>query len=77
MAIPPTPTGILDCRYLLPLEKAKKKLGAQYFPEHRQYGWCGDVAFILHNVLHHGETAQCGVSAIEPLTREIIENTLR
>lgn len=80
-----TPAGFWDCRYLVPFEKAKEKLGAQYFTEHRQYGWCGDGAFIMHDVLDNGETVQCVVSAVEsdqpkersrPLTRDVLEKTL-
>ncbi|TQV97903.1 salicylate hydroxylase protein [Cordyceps javanica] len=81
-----TPAGFWDCRYLVPFEKAKEKLGSQYFAEHRQYGWCGDGAFIMHDVLDNGETVQCVVSAVEqdqpedrsrPLTREILQQTLK
>lgn len=81
-----TPAGFWDCRYLVPFEKAKQKLGAQYFSEHRQYGWCGDGGFIMHDVLDNGETVQCVVSAVEkdqpadrsrPLTREILEEALK
>lgn len=80
-----TPAGFWDCIYLIPFEKAKEKLGAQYFTEHRQYGWCGDGAFIMHDVLDNGETVQCVLSAVEsdqpkersrPLTRGILEMTL-
>ncbi|KAJ3494787.1 hypothetical protein NLG97_g3848 [Lecanicillium saksenae] len=81
-----SPAGFWDCRYLVPFGKAKEKLGAQYFDVHRQYGWCGDGAFIMHDVLDHGETVQCVISAVEenpseerswPLTREILEDKLK
>lgn len=81
-----TPAGFWDCRYLVPIEKAREKLGKEYFEEHRQYGWCGDGAFIMHDVLDNGSTVQCVVSAVEkerpkdrsrPLTREILQTTLR
>ncbi|OAA79155.1 salicylate hydroxylase [Akanthomyces lecanii RCEF 1005] len=80
-----TPAGFWDCRYLVPFERAKEKLGDEYFTEHRQYGWCGDGAFIMHDVLDNGETVQCVISAVEneqrkersqPLTRDVLEKTL-
>lgn len=81
-----TPGGFWDCRYLVPYEKAKAKLGPQYFEKvHRQYGWIGDGAFIMHDVLDNGETVQCVISGYEkappkersrPLTREILEKQL-
>ncbi|KAJ6781400.1 hypothetical protein PWT90_02237 [Aphanocladium album] len=81
-----TPVGFWDCRYLVPYEKAKEKLGVQYFDVHRQYGWCGDGAFIMHDVLDNGDTVQCVISGMEenptedrsrPLNREILEHTLK
>lgn len=40
-------------------EKAREKLGEQYFVEYRQYGWVGDVDFIMHDVLDNEKTVQC------------------
>ncbi|KAI9881208.1 MAG: hypothetical protein M1830_007186 [Pleopsidium flavum] len=51
--------GWWDCRNLVPFEKAKEKLGEEYFKENRQYGWVGDGAFIMHDVLDNGKTIQC------------------
>lgn len=81
-----TPVGFWDCRYLVPFEKAKEALGEEYFQVHRQYGWCGDGAFILHDVLDNGATVQCVISGVEknppkersrPLTRDFLITTLR
>ncbi|KAJ6779323.1 hypothetical protein PWT90_02506 [Aphanocladium album] len=81
-----TPAGYWDTRCLVPYEKAKEKLGAQYFTEYRQHGWCGDGGFILFDPLDNGETVQCIMSAVEkghsdergqPLTREILETTFK
>jgi salicylate hydroxylase len=55
--------GFWDCRSLVPFEKAKELLGEEYFKEDRQYGWIGDGAFLLHDVLDNGKTVQC-VAAI-------------
>ena len=51
--------GWWDCRNLVLMEKAKEKLGEQYFEENRQYGWVGDGAFIMHDVLDNRKTVQC------------------
>lgn len=81
----PSPAGFWDCRNVVPFEKAKDNLGAQYFEEDRQYGWAGDGAFIMHDVLENRTKVQCVISAVDknppkdrkrPLTREILEETL-
>jgi len=51
--------GFWDCRALVPFEKAKARLGEQYFTEHRQYAWTGEGGFMMHDVLDNGETVQC------------------
>ena len=58
-ATEPVYAGWWDCRNLVPLEKAKEKLGERYFVESRQYGWMGDGGFIMHDVLDGGKTVQC------------------
>lgn len=82
----PPPAGFWDCRNVVPFEKAKETLGAQYFEEDRQYGWAGNRAFIMYDVLEDRTKAQCVISAIEkdppkdrkrPLTREFLEETMR
>lgn len=50
--------GFWDCRNLVTTQKAKEVLEEEYFKIHRQYGWCGDKGFFLHDVLDGGETAQ-------------------
>lgn len=55
----PVYAGWWDCRNLVPIEKAKEKLGEGYFVENSQYGWVGDGGFIMHDVLNSGETVQC------------------
>lgn len=82
----PSPAGFWDCRNLVPFEKVRATLGAKYFEEDRQYGWAGNGAFIMHDVLDNGTKVQCVISAIEkdhpedrkrPLSREFLEETLR
>jgi len=58
-ATEPVYAGWWDCRNLVPMEKAREKLGEQYFVENRQYGWVGDGGFIMHDVLDNGKTVQC------------------
>lgn len=81
-----SPAGFWDCRNVVPLEKAKDALGAQYFEENRQYGWVGHGAFVMHDVLDNGTNVQCVISAVEtdppkdrkrPLTREYLEKVLQ
>lgn len=82
----PSPAGFWDCRNLIPFDKARDILGAEYFEQDRQYGWAGSGAFIMHDVLENRTKVQCVISAIEkdhpkdrkrPLTREFLEGTLR
>jgi salicylate hydroxylase len=77
--------GFWDCRNLVPFEKARETLGAEFFEEDRQYGWAGNGAFIMHDVLDNGTKVQCVISAVEKdsprdrkraLTREFLEETL-
>ena len=58
-ATEPVYAGWWDCRNLVPLEKAKEKLGERYFVESTQYGWMGDGGFMMHDVLDGGKTVQC------------------
>lgn len=82
----PSPAGFWDCRNLVPFDKARDTLGAEYFEQDRQYGWGGNGAFIMHDVLDNRTKVQCVISAVEkdhpkdrkrPLTREFLEETLR
>ncbi|KAK5991301.1 6-methylsalicylic acid decarboxylase atA [Cladobotryum mycophilum] len=77
----PSPAGVWDCRNVVPFEKAIAVLGEENFRKPRQYGWCGDGAFIMHDVCENGTMVQCVMSALEtdppkdrkrPLTREIL-----
>lgn len=70
---------------MVPFEKAKATLGEQYFDIDLQYGWVGDGAFVMHDVLENRTLTQCVVSAIETdppedrkrqLTRESLTETL-
>lgn len=79
-----SPAGFWDCRNLVPMEKAKRVLGEQYFDVHRQYGWCGDGGFIMHDILENGTVVQCVMSAVEKevsqdrkkvMSREFLEST--
>lgn len=81
-----SPAGFWDCRNLVPFEKARETLGAEFFEQDRQYGWAGNGAFIMHDVLENRTKVQCVVSAVEKehpkdrkraLTRELLEETLR
>lgn len=80
-----SPAGFWDCRNLVPFEKARETLGAEFFEQDRQYGWAGNGAFIMHDVLENRTKVQCVISAVEKdypkdrkrtLTREILEETL-
>jgi salicylate hydroxylase len=63
-ALKPTFAGFWDCRMLVPIEKARKVLGEQYFDKNRQYCWIGDGGFFLHDVLDNGKTLQVVASRI-------------
>lgn len=78
--------GFWDCRNVVPFERARDTLGAQFFEQDRQYGWAGNGAFIMHDVLENRTKVQCVISAVETdppkdrkraLTREFLEETLR
>ncbi|KAI1112561.1 salicylate hydroxylase [Nemania sp. NC0429] len=80
-----SPAGFWDCRNLVPYEEAKEKLGEQFFEQDRQYGWLGDNAFIMHDILENRTMVQCVISAVETqspkerkvlLNREILMDTL-
>ena len=80
-----SPGGFWDCRVLVPIEKAKTALGEDLFLLNRQYGWIGDGAFIMHDVLENGTMVQCVISGIEPepthdrkyiLTKELLVSEL-
>lgn len=80
-----TPAGFWDSRNLVPIEKAKEKLGEEYFKEPRQYMWCGDGGIVLHDELNDGKVVQCIVSCVEPnptenrkvhLNRGVLEKVL-
>lgn len=85
-----SPGGFWDCRVLVPYEKAKNTIGAEHFEEDRQYGWVGDGAFVMHDILEDRTMVQCVISAVEdrvaegladgcpkrPLTRKFLEETL-
>lgn len=80
-----SPAGFWDCRNLVPFEKARDTLGAEFFEQDRQYGWAGNGAFIMHDVLENRTKVQCVVSGVEKdhpkdrkraLTREFLEETL-
>ena len=64
-ATEPVYAGWWDCRNLVPMQKAKEKLGEGYFVESRQYGWVGDGGFIMHDVLDNGKTVQCVIARRE------------
>lgn len=81
-----TPAGFWDCRRLVSMEQAKRVLGEELFEVDRQYGWVGDNAFIMHDVLENRTMVQIVVSAVEkehpkdrkrPLTRELLTETLK
>ncbi|KJZ69353.1 hypothetical protein HIM_11254 [Hirsutella minnesotensis 3608] len=60
-----SPAGFWDCRSVVPMEKAKERLGEELFEKDRQYGWCGDGAWVMHDVLDNGTKVQCILSAVE------------
>jgi salicylate hydroxylase len=80
-----TPAGFWDCRNLVPIAKAKAVLGEDLFAVDRQYGWVGDGAFLMHDVLENRTVVQCVISGVEqsptkerkrPLNRQILTQTL-
>ncbi|CAH0044706.1 unnamed protein product [Clonostachys solani] len=80
-----SPAGFWDCRVLVPFEKAKKALGEDLFKLDRQYGWLGEGAFIMHDVLENGTLVQCVISGVEDeppsdrkhtLTRDFLNKAL-
>jgi salicylate hydroxylase len=58
-------SGFWDTRSLVPIKRAKEVLGEEYFEEPRQYGWCGDNGFLMHDWLDDGKTIQCVMSVID------------
>lgn len=72
---------------LFHFDKTKSILGEKYFEVDRQYGWVGDGAFIMHDVLENGTMVQCVASGIEkdpstsrdrkrPLTQDVLRDSL-
>lgn len=49
----------------MPIDKARVRLGEEFFTEARQWGWIGEGAFIMYDVLDGGRTVQCIVSGAE------------
>lgn len=81
-----TPGGFWDARALVSLDKAKATLGANLFELDRQYGWAGDGAFIMHDVLEDRSLVQVVVSAVEhdhptdrkrPLTKDMLDTKFK
>jgi len=74
--------GYWDCRFLVPIERAREALGKELFEENRQYGWCGEGGFFMHDVLDNGESVQCVSSAmastwgVEEWKRDLDRKTL-
>ncbi|KAI0805798.1 salicylate hydroxylase [Xylaria sp. FL0064] len=46
-------------------EHAKAILGDEYFKLDHQWGWVGDGAFLMHDVLENGTMVQCVISGVE------------
>lgn len=60
-----TPAGFWDCRYVVPIEHAKRVMGDAHFAHSRQYIWCGDGAAILQDTLENGTMVHFVLSAVE------------
>ncbi|KAI1856052.1 hypothetical protein JX265_011949 [Neoarthrinium moseri] len=60
-----SPSGFWDYRNLVSFERAKAAVGDQYFQVDRQYGWIGDGAYFLHDILESRTTVQCIVSGVD------------
>lgn len=80
-----SPGGFWDCRILVPFEKARETIGHEFFELDRQYGWMGNDAFIMHDVLENRKMVQVVICGVEkdhpkdrkrPLTRELLNQTL-
>lgn len=54
-----TPAGFWESRSLVPIERAKEKLGEEYFKTPRQKMWCGDGGIVLHDELDNRKVVQC------------------
>ncbi|KAI1501574.1 salicylate hydroxylase [Biscogniauxia marginata] len=81
-----TPSGFWDCRNLIPYDRATATIGNEYFELDRQYGWVGDGAYFLHDVLENKTMVQCVMSGVEDhsppnrihtLTRPFLEEKLK
>lgn len=81
-----TPSGFWDCRNLIPYDRARAALGEEYFEADRQYGWVGNGAYLMHDVLEDRTMVQCVMSGVEKesppnrihkLTRPLLEETLQ
>ncbi|MCJ1440941.1 MAG: hypothetical protein MMC23_001427 [Stictis urceolatum] len=57
----PTPGGWWDVRTLVPIQRAREALGEEVYQEDRQYGWLGDRAFIMHDIIDGGDRAQIAI----------------
>ncbi|KAF2246191.1 hypothetical protein BU26DRAFT_521657 [Trematosphaeria pertusa] len=62
-ALKPQFAGFWDCRFLVSIEKARELIG-QYLKEgeERQYGWVGDGAFFLHDILDNGKLCKASLA---------------
>ncbi|KAI0427085.1 salicylate hydroxylase [Xylaria sp. FL1042] len=60
-----SPAHSWDCRNVVPLDKAKAILGDEYLKLDRQWGWVGDGAFLMHDVLENRTMVQCVISGVE------------
>ena len=85
-ATKPISGGWWDCRNLVSIEKAKERLGEEYFREPRQFAWVGSQAFIMHDVLDDGKTVQFVAAVVEKeasaerkrtLSRELLEYSFK
>jgi salicylate hydroxylase len=43
----------------VPIERARKALGEEYFKEGRVYNWVGDGGMFFHGIVNNGELVQC------------------
>jgi salicylate hydroxylase len=82
-ALKPVFAGFWDCRFLVPIERARKALGEEYFEEERVYNWVGDGGMFLHGIVNNGELVQCIAAVADEdwspaeWKRDLDKNTLK
>lgn len=64
-AVKPVAAGWAGSANLVPFEKARDELGAQWFEENRQYGWVGPKGIMIHGLTNDGKMVQCHGTSVD------------